>query len=226
MQTISIGRDPGNQIVLNDNFISRRHAELIVMDNGGVMIKDLGSSNGTFVNGNRITEYYIKSGDIVKCASVFLNWQEYVMSSIPKKEKPFIPDKLSNQAYVQSGQSAQYRQETTQAAFQTAPDPVQNQQATSAQPYVQQNVVVVGKVKSVGVAFLLAFFFGPLGLLYASVIGGIVMFLVDLILIFVFFPGLIITGIICIIWACVAADQANRDMVNRAAPLIQNQYRQ
>ncbi len=78
MQTFFIGRDAGNQIILNDKLVSRRHAQLTILDNGQVMLKDLGSSNGTFVNGNRITECYLNSGDIVKCGSGFLNWAQYV----------------------------------------------------------------------------------------------------------------------------------------------------
>lgn len=86
MQTFSIGRDANNQIILNDNFVSRRHAELIISDNGAIIIKDLGSANGTFVNGNKISEYYIKPGDIIKCASVFLNWQEIISKSSVKTQ--------------------------------------------------------------------------------------------------------------------------------------------
>lgn len=80
MQVILIGRDSNSNIVLNDNFVSRRHAELIVSDDGQVMIKDLGSSNGTFVNGNRISQCYVSPGDSIKCASVFLDWQQYIDS--------------------------------------------------------------------------------------------------------------------------------------------------
>jgi len=48
--TISIGRDPGNQIVINDAQISRQHAR--ITPQGGLMIlEDLGSTNGTTVNG-------------------------------------------------------------------------------------------------------------------------------------------------------------------------------
>ena len=88
MQVFSIGRDANNQIVLNDTFVSRKHAQLIISDNGQVMIKDSGSSNGTFVNGRRITECYLKQDDIVKCASVFLTWQQYAWSSPIKTSEP------------------------------------------------------------------------------------------------------------------------------------------
>jgi hypothetical protein len=66
-------------------------------------------------------------------------------------------------------------------------------------------IVVLAGTKSMAAALLLAFFFGPLGLLYASVGGGILMFLVSV-------PVMIVTlGIgafallpICVIWAAVA----------------------
>lgn len=70
---------------------------------------------------------------------------------------------------------------------------------------------VIVKQKSVGLAFLLAFLFGPLGLLYASILGGIVMFFVSLILFFVIpIVGGIIGWIGCIIWAVVAAQNSNK----------------
>lgn len=52
--TISIGRDPGNQVVIDDSQVSRQHAR--VTPQGGLMVlEDLGSTNGTTVNGLRIT---------------------------------------------------------------------------------------------------------------------------------------------------------------------------
>ena len=48
-----IGRDPSADISLNVNFISRRHMRIGVQKDV-VFIEDMGSSNGTFVNGKRI----------------------------------------------------------------------------------------------------------------------------------------------------------------------------
>ena len=91
-------------------------------------------------------------------------------------------------------------------------------------PSQQNNIVIIGKAKSVGVAFLLSFLFGPLGLLYASVIGGIVMFFIGLVLFFLLpVVGMVISWIGCIIWAVVAANQANAKLHTQAKPLIQNQ---
>jgi hypothetical protein len=77
MRVISIGRNAKNDIVLNDPMVSREHARLFIHDNGQIMIKDSGSSNGTFVNGNKVVESYLKPGDIVKCGGAFINWQQY-----------------------------------------------------------------------------------------------------------------------------------------------------
>jgi hypothetical protein len=61
----SIGRDPGNAIPLtDDSTVSRRHAR-IWAENGGYKIHDEGSSNGTFVNGTRITDAPLRPGDEV-----------------------------------------------------------------------------------------------------------------------------------------------------------------
>lgn len=195
MQIISIGRDAGNTVILNNNYVSRRHAQLIVSDNGQISIKDLGSSNGTFVNGNKIKEAYLLSGDQVKCADTLLNWQQYVYPV--SNEVDFSRD----QTYFQS--------EHRQSAHRQPEEPVISNN-------YQQNIVIVGKQKSVGVAFLLAFLFGPLGLLYASVAGGVLMFFVNLIALFLFFPALFITWIVCIIWAVIAAGSANKNAIARS----------
>lgn len=51
---IYIGRDTTNDIVINDIEVSRKHARL-TLQSGGFVLEDLGSTNGVFVNGQRIT---------------------------------------------------------------------------------------------------------------------------------------------------------------------------
>lgn len=62
---ISIGRDSTNMIVINDAEVSRRHARMELRGSTYV-IQDLGSTNGTFVNGSRISGIQVlNSGDTV-----------------------------------------------------------------------------------------------------------------------------------------------------------------
>jgi hypothetical protein len=58
----TIGRTPDNQIVVPVREVSRRHAEIVLTERGYVL-KDLGSPNGTFVNGERITEHPLHDDD-------------------------------------------------------------------------------------------------------------------------------------------------------------------
>jgi pSer/pThr/pTyr-binding forkhead associated (FHA) protein len=66
--TITIGREVGRDIVIDDPTVSRAHAELSYM-NGVWMIRDNNSSNGTFVNGVRVTSQVLHPGDTVQFGS-------------------------------------------------------------------------------------------------------------------------------------------------------------
>lgn len=59
---VAVGRDVRNDIHLQDTEISRRHAELRQADES-FTVHDLGSSNGTFVNGTAISTHVMQSGD-------------------------------------------------------------------------------------------------------------------------------------------------------------------
>ena len=59
---IVLGRSSACQLVFTDDTVSRRHAEIRVVD-GRWMLRDLGSSNGTWVNGRRVVETEVAAGD-------------------------------------------------------------------------------------------------------------------------------------------------------------------
>src|SRR5437762_2754688 len=67
--TAVVGRAPTSDIPVFDPTISRRHAEL-VPDDRGVHVRDLGSSNGTFLNGSRIENGTVTVGDTVTFGKV------------------------------------------------------------------------------------------------------------------------------------------------------------
>ena len=62
---LSIGRDSTNEITINDAEVSRRHARL-TFQGGKYVLEDLGSTNGTFVNGQRLAgPRVLKAGEVV-----------------------------------------------------------------------------------------------------------------------------------------------------------------
>lgn len=62
---LTVGRDATNGVAINDAEVSRRHARLN-FQGGKYVIEDLGSTNGTFVNGQRLTgPHVLKPGDVV-----------------------------------------------------------------------------------------------------------------------------------------------------------------
>ncbi len=67
--TMVVGRAVTSDCAVVDATVSRRHAELIVADNG-VQVKDVGSSNGTFVNGVKVDAYFVVPGDTVTFGKV------------------------------------------------------------------------------------------------------------------------------------------------------------
>ncbi len=64
-KALRIGRIPDNDLVLRDLDVSRHHAELRKSAGGAYEIVDLGSHNGTFVNGRRISSAVLSESDIV-----------------------------------------------------------------------------------------------------------------------------------------------------------------
>ncbi|MGI5819213.1 MAG: FhaA domain-containing protein [Armatimonadota bacterium] len=69
-----IGRDPGCEIVLNEAAVSRRHAQ-IEWTYRGYVLRDLGSSNGTFVNSTEIDEVLLADDDLIEVGLVQMRFR-------------------------------------------------------------------------------------------------------------------------------------------------------
>ncbi|GHC86176.1 FHA domain-containing protein [Streptomyces flavofungini] len=64
-RTVRIGRAADNDLVIDDLVVSRRHAELRFLADGRYEIVDLGSHNGTYLNGQSVARAQVMPGDIV-----------------------------------------------------------------------------------------------------------------------------------------------------------------
>src|SRR5262245_3813193 len=72
---LSIGRDPSNDIVLPDAMVSRRHA-VIEYRGSQYFLRDCNSSNGSLVNGDRVSERNLRDGDLVAIGTARLLFRE------------------------------------------------------------------------------------------------------------------------------------------------------
>jgi Protein of unknown function (DUF3662)/FHA domain len=70
---VSVGRLPECTITLHDTNVSRKHAEIRPTDNGFVVV-DLGSTNGTLVNGHKVTEHVLRDGDALSFGATTLTF--------------------------------------------------------------------------------------------------------------------------------------------------------
>ncbi len=71
----TVGRDPGNDIILRDPKVSRHHAE-IVFERGFFVLHDLASANGTFVNGKRVRVAPLTHGAKVRLGNSYGRFSE------------------------------------------------------------------------------------------------------------------------------------------------------
>jgi pSer/pThr/pTyr-binding forkhead associated (FHA) protein len=72
----TLGRHPGNDIVISDESASRLHAEIeLDMASNAVLVRDLGSTNGTFLNDMQITESPLTVGDRISLGGLELMFQ-------------------------------------------------------------------------------------------------------------------------------------------------------
>jgi hypothetical protein len=61
----TVGRAPRADFVVDAPLVSRLHCRLTLQDNG-VLVEDLDSTNGTFVNGSRVRKGLLASGDVLR----------------------------------------------------------------------------------------------------------------------------------------------------------------
>lgn len=72
---LTIGRTEQNDIQLNAAYISRRHA-VIVTDGDRTRVIDWGSKNGVYVNATRVTEHFLKNGDVLAIGTAKFRYEE------------------------------------------------------------------------------------------------------------------------------------------------------
>ena len=90
MKLIVIGSGNSAHIKLNSQFVSGYHAEILLLDNGEILLTDKGSKNGTYLNDQRLQpdkEISIKRGDVIRLADQTLDWKNVPALPMPDLTK-------------------------------------------------------------------------------------------------------------------------------------------
>ena len=102
---ITIGRDPSNDVWVNHPTVSKKHAE-VVKQNGRYMVVDLGSTNGTFVNGIRAKRHQLQQLDRIVVGPSELRFEGLSLSHQPSTQvvrldvlhlSKQVPDRVTGQ---------------------------------------------------------------------------------------------------------------------------------
>ncbi len=89
VDTTTVGRVEDNALQIADPSVSSHHCEVLLKD-GDVVIRDLNSTNGSFINGEKITETILKPGQTLKLGNIELRIDDG--SPVPEPSaKPATP---------------------------------------------------------------------------------------------------------------------------------------
>lgn len=102
-ETTSIGRRPDNDIAIENLAVSGRHAQIITILNDS-FLEDLGSTNGTYVNGKLIKKHALQDGDVITLGKHQLTYvneapdqpDEFEKTMIIRPDSKGMPEQTSN----------------------------------------------------------------------------------------------------------------------------------
>lgn len=119
-ERVSIGRKPDNDIPIDNLAISGKHALIItILDDS--FLEDLGSTNGTYVNGKLVKKHALKNGDVISIGKHELKYvNEQATAEDEEFEKTMIIKPSSASAAVAAAQAAEKSVAAAAPAQQTA----------------------------------------------------------------------------------------------------------
>lgn len=150
-QEVDIGRDPNCSLQIDEAVISRRHAKLMKKW-GGVVLMDLNSRNGCFVNNEKVAEKLLRDGDKVLLGTIKLiyrNPQDINIDAISedisrkKREAALRESEMMEvaQQKKEEAQAAMLRQEEEKAQeFEKQEEAAKEAQEKEAEKQNQQNI--------------------------------------------------------------------------------------
>lgn len=93
---INVGRSLINDIIIEDPYVSKMHCQFIKDDNGNIILIDIDSQNGTYVNAQKIrNKVVLQKNDVVRIGNTTLPWLTYFNFNIID-EGEVMPEKPIN----------------------------------------------------------------------------------------------------------------------------------
>jgi ribosomal protein L40E len=178
-QPIHIGRDAANTVLLSDVSVSRAHAE-IFFQGGMARVRDLGSANGTFVDGTGVTDCALYDGQSVRIGSVGFTYrsatnaqqrtiligdQRTVPATLPRSMVQQLPG-----SFCQSCGSSNKAGASFCTKCGSSLRAIRQAEVQTAYRGPQVQYVATSSVNA-GLAAVLSFFWCGLGHIYAGKIG-------------------------------------------------------
>jgi len=87
--TVTFGRAPECTVSVEESGLSRLHARLLPGD-GALMFEDMGSSNGSFINGKRVLRAPVKAGDEISMDTLRFRVVSNVRVETPPERRPYL----------------------------------------------------------------------------------------------------------------------------------------
>jgi pSer/pThr/pTyr-binding forkhead associated (FHA) protein len=83
MKIIKIGKELDNNIIIkNDPSVSRYHIQLFIDNDDNIFISDCNSTNGTYVNGQKINDpIKLDTYDVLKIGNTIINWKQLLLEN-------------------------------------------------------------------------------------------------------------------------------------------------
>lgn len=156
-----LGRSPNCDMVLPGNHVSRQHAELY-FQSGKLHVKDLGSSNGTYLNRKKVSESLVKPGDELRFDTLVFIVEAPEDSNVTVEEEA-VDEKTSFRPAVQEAPKPAAKPAAAKPAPEPAPQPAPKPAAQPAPaPAAPQSSggmgMVIGLLVLVAVAGAAAYF--------------------------------------------------------------------
>lgn len=154
---IRIGRSPDNGLVIDNHAVSHHHARIATGNTGALILEDLDSMNGTFVNGQRVKNVTLKPGDSVAIGkhtllvedtpemNGFLTWKPPAKTVLPKVNETVMLATKERGEWLQQIATAGENPQVNSARKRVATIVVQKGKANQREYMLMDKLTVIGK---------------------------------------------------------------------------------